>query len=88
MATMELEAKKALLVRNILTDVNDMEFLKKLQKAFNRIKSQTKTEEEETEYISKEEILAGIRQGLQDVKEARNSGKYQNTLQEVIDELK
>lgn len=30
MATMELEAKKALLVRNILTDVNDMEFLKKL----------------------------------------------------------
>lgn len=85
---MELEAKKALLVRNILTDVNDMEFLKKLQKAFNRIKSQTKTEEEETEYISKEEILAGIRQGLQDVKEARNSGKYQNTLQEVIDELK
>lgn len=85
---MELEAKKALLVRNILTDVNDMKFLKKLQKAFNRIKSQTRTEEEETEYISKEEILAGIRQGLQDVKEARNSGKYQKTLQEVIDELK
>lgn len=84
---MELEAKKALLVRNILTDVNDMEFLKKLQKAFNRIKSQIKTEEDETEYISKEEILAGIRQGLQDVKEARNSGKYQKTLQEVIDEL-
>ena len=45
------------------------------------------TEEAQTEYISKEEVLAGIRQGLIDVKESRKNGTYQKTLQEVIDEL-
>lgn len=79
---MELEAKKALLVRNILTDVNDMEFLKKLQRSFNRIKSQIKTEEEETEYISKEEILAGIEAGLKDIKDGRTQ-----SLDDFIKEL-
>lgn len=83
MATMELEAKKALLVRNILTDVNDMEFLKKLQRSFNRIKSQIKTEEEETEYISKEEILAGIEAGLKDIKAGRTQ-----SLDDFIKELR
>lgn len=79
---MELEAKKALLVRNILTDVNDIEFLKKLQRSFNRIKSQIKTEEEETEYISKEEILAGIEVGLKDIKDGRTQ-----SLDDFIKEL-
>jgi hypothetical protein len=45
------------------------------------------TETEEEEYISKEEILAGIRQGLLDMEEARRTGKKLKTLQEVIDEL-
>ena len=44
-------------------------------------------EKEEIEYISKEEILAGIRQGLLDVKEDRKNGTPLKTLQEVIDEL-
>jgi hypothetical protein len=44
-------------------------------------------QEEEDEYISKEEILAGIRQGLLDMEEARRTGKKLKTLQEVIDEL-
>ena len=43
--------------------------------------------EDETEYISKEEVLDGIRQGLADVKEAREKGMQLKTLQEVIDEL-
>ena len=43
--------------------------------------------EDEAEYISKEEILAGIRQGLLDVKEDRKNGTPLKTLQEVIDEL-
>ena len=42
---------------------------------------------DEAEYISKEEILAGIRQGLLDVKEDRKNGTPLKTLQEVIDEL-
>lgn len=46
-----------------------------------------KSKEKESEYISGGEILAGIREGLIDVKEARKSTKPQKTLQEVIDEL-
>lgn len=34
---MELEAQKALLVRDILTEINDKEMLKKLRKALERI---------------------------------------------------
>ncbi|MBO5058148.1 MAG: hypothetical protein J6C05_03720 [Prevotella sp.] len=44
-------------------------------------------EAESEEYISKEEILAGIRQGLMEVKEAREKGIKLQTLQELIDEL-
>ena len=44
-------------------------------------------DEKELEYISKEELLEGIRQGLMDVQEARKSGKQPKTLQELIDEL-
>jgi len=44
-------------------------------------------DEKEVEYISKEEVLEGIRKGLMDVQEARKSGKQLKTLQEVIDEL-
>lgn len=76
MKTMELEAKKASLVRDILIEVDDMEFLKKLQKAFDRVKSQVK-KEEDTEYISKEEILEGIDAGLKDVKAGRTSSAHE-----------
>lgn len=44
-------------------------------------------EEKKTEYISKQEVLEGIRQGLKDVQESRANGKKLKTLQEVIDEL-
>ena len=70
MTTMELEAKKASLVRDILTEVDDTEFLKKLQKAYDRVKNQVR-KEKDTEYISKEEILAGIDAGLKEMKAGR-----------------
>ena len=44
-------------------------------------------DEKALEYISKKEVLEGIRKGLMDVQEARKSGKQLKTLQEVIDEL-
>lgn len=87
MKTMELEAGKASLVRDILIEVDDMEFLKKLQKAFNRVKSQVKKEEEDIEYISKEEILEGIDAGLKDMQKRKRSGRKAKTLQTLIDEL-
>ena len=44
-------------------------------------------EEKEGDYISKKEILDGIRQGLKDVQDARKNGTPTKTLQDVIDEL-
>lgn len=44
-------------------------------------------EEKNVEYITKAELLEGIRQGLKDVQESRKSGERLKTLQEVIDEL-
>lgn len=83
MTTIELEAKKASLVREILTEVNDMEFLKKLQKAFDRLKSKS---EEDSEYINKEEVLAGIDAGLKDIKAGRTT-PAREFLKELRDEL-
>lgn len=83
MTTMELEAKKASLVREILTEVNDMEFLKKLQKAFDRLKSKSR---DDSEYISKEEVLAGIDAGLKDMKAGRTT-PAREFLKELRDEL-
>lgn len=44
-------------------------------------------EEKEGDYISKKEILDGIRQGLKDVQDARKNGTPTQTLQDVINEL-
>ena len=52
------------------------------------VEAESRDEYKQTlEYISKEEVLEGIRKGLMDVQEARKSGKQLKTLQEVIDEL-
>ncbi len=44
-------------------------------------------EEKGGDYISKKEILDGIRQGLKDVQDARKNGTPTKTLQDVINEL-
>lgn len=88
MKTMELEAKKASLVRDILVEVDDIEVLRKLQKAYKRVKTQVKKKEEESvEYISKEEVLEGIDVGLKEMQERKRSGRKAKTLQALIDEL-
>lgn len=79
MTTMELEARKASLVRDILTEVDSLDLLDKLQKAYNRLKKKASAEEDT---ISKEEILAGIDAGLKDVKAGRT-----RPIEEFLDEL-
>lgn len=44
-------------------------------------------EEDEVEYISKAEILNGIREGLTEYYTAKKEGKNQKTLEEWLDEL-
>jgi len=51
-----------------------------------QVKPQAKVEEEE-EYISKEELLAGIEQGLREVKEAMENGDKGMTMEEFLNEL-
>ena len=43
--------------------------------------------EEECEYISKEEILAGIDAGLKELAERKRTGRKAKTLEELINEL-
>ena len=66
MTAMELKCLKMDLVEELLSiDDKDNRVKNYLKKLNNKIR--TKAEEEETEYISKEEILAGIDAGLKDM---------------------
>ena len=83
MTTMELNALRGELARDIL-NIESMELLSKIQRY---IKRTLKVEQEEVEYIEKEEILNSIREGLKEMKERRRTGRQGMTLQELIDEL-
>ena len=83
MTTMELNAMRGELARDIL-NIENLELLQKIQRY---IKRAVKTEQEEEEYIEKEEILNSIREGLREIKERRRTGRQGMTLQELIDEL-
>ena len=48
---------------------------------------QAQKKEQEEEFISKEEILAGIDAGLKELAERKRNGKKAMTLEELIDEL-
>lgn len=49
--------------------------------------AEKETETNESEFISKEEILAGIDAGLQEMQERRRLGRKAKTLDALIDEL-
>lgn len=80
MTTLELNAE---LFRNLSVIAEDETLMKKAVRAIGRLARQ----KEDSDYISKAEVLDGICQGLNDVKEAKFNGKRLKTLQEVIDEL-
>lgn len=88
MTAMELKCLKMDLVEELLS-IDDKDTLNRvknyLKKLNNKIK--TKAEEEETEYISKEEILAGIDAGLKEMQERKRNGKRAKRLEELINEL-
>ena len=71
------------LARDIL-NIESMELLQKIQRY---IKRAVKVEQEETEYIEKEEILNSIREGLKEIKEARRTGRKLMTAEELLNEL-
>ena len=83
MTTMELNAIRGELARDIL-NIESVELLQKIQRY---IKRAVKVEQEETEYIEKEEILNSIREGLKEIKEARRTGRKLMTAEELLNEL-
>ena len=80
---MELNAMRGELARDIL-NIESVELLQKIQRY---IKRAVKVEQEETEYIEKEEILNSIREGLKEIKEARRTGRKLMTAEELLNEL-
>ena len=80
---MELNALRGELARDIL-NIESMELLSKIQRY---IKRTLKVEQEEVEYIEKEEILNSIREGLKEIKEARRTGRKLMTAEELLNEL-
>ena len=83
MTTMELNAMRGELAREIL-NIESIELLQKVQRY---IKRAVKVEQEEVEYIEKEEILNSIREGLSEIKEARRTGRKLMTAEELLNEL-
>lgn len=83
MTTMELNALRGELARDIL-NIESVELLSKIQRY---IKRTLKVEQEEVEYIEKEEILNSIREGLKEIKEARRTGRKLMTAEELLNEL-
>ena len=80
---MELNAMRGELAREIL----NIERIELLQKVQRYIKRAVKVEQEEVEYIEKEEILNSIREGLREIKEARRTGRKLMTAEELLNEL-
>ena len=81
MTSMELEAYKAELAREILT-TDSRQVLDEVKRLLIK---KTKKKEEET--ISKEEILAGIDAGLKEVKLSQEGKLKMKTAKELLDEL-
>ena len=83
MTTMELKSLKMDLVEQLLS-INDKDtltrvkiYLKKLEYKTNKV----------ADTISKEEVLAGIEEGLKEVKNWKTTGEKRQTLREFINEL-
>lgn len=83
MTTMELDAARADIIRQLF-EVESMDTIKALKRTLSRYLKREAAEE--TEYISKEEVLEGIRQGLKEMYEAKRTGNLIDA-REVLNEL-
>ena len=81
MTTIESDAEKAQLAREIL-NLENIDAVRKLKQAYRPLPAK-----EESEFISKDEILAGIDNGLKELAERKRTGRKAKTLEELIHEL-
>lgn len=83
--TIDLQAEKLALISSIC-NVDSVSVIKSLKRSLERTLAKERKAESE-DYISKEGILAGIRQGLMEVKEAREKGIKLMDARQLINEL-
>lgn len=83
MTTMELKSLKMDLVEELLS-LNDKEMLNRVKNYLKRLKKEAEKEEET---ISKAEVLAGIADGLKEVKLSMDGKLEQKTAREFLNEL-
>ena len=89
MATLDIDALRIELMRDIL-DTDDLEVLRTVKRSLTHALAKVQQQvvrEEEVEYISKQEILNGIREGLTEFYQAKKAGKEQKTLEEILNDL-
>ncbi|MCM1108859.1 MAG: hypothetical protein NC388_07375 [Clostridium sp.] len=68
--------------------IEDVDVLKRISRYVSRqVKTCAPAEEDEVEYIEKEELLDSIRQGLTEVREARRTGRCLMSATELLNEL-
>lgn len=89
MATLDIDALRIELMRDIL-DTDDLEVLRTVKRslthALAKVKQQQVVREEEVEYISKQEILNGIREGLTEFYQAKKAGKELPDAEDLFNE--
>lgn len=85
---MNLDVQRVEIIRQLL-DTDSPEVIRKVQRTLkNALKNlQREQEKEETEYISKEEVMDGIREGLTEMFRARRTGEKLRSAKELLDEL-
>lgn len=90
MATLDIDALRIELMRDIL-NTDNLEVLKTVKRSFThalaKVKEQQVVQEEEVEYISKQEILNGIREGLIEFYQAKKAGKDLPNAEDLFNEL-
>lgn len=85
---MNLDMQRAEIIRQLFA-TDSPEVIKKVQRTLSNAMKNLHSEkkEEETEYISKEEVMNGIREGLTEVFRAQRTGNKLRPAEELINEL-
>ena len=89
----DLSIKRDALVSQLYS-VDNVDVIEKVQRALNKAMAAVKqatvkkaVEDDDVEYISKEEIMNDLRESLTEMYIAQRDGTKRKTLQELIDEL-
>ena len=81
----KLDVTRSEIIRDLFA-VHTQEALNSISRSVKRILKREEAEEE-TEYISKQEVLDGIRQGLTEFYRAQRTGQPLKDAEELINEL-